>query len=53
LKNPPVGSILVVDGLSKDQKSRTSIAVMYRVQGSDLEHNDWYWMQFIPKGTIA
>lgn len=49
----PFGSILVIEDYSPDGKTRNSISIMYRVKGTDPEHNDWYWMRYLPNGSLA
>jgi hypothetical protein len=50
---PPVGSIFVIDDYADDGKTRNSVSIMYRVKGTDPEHNDWYWLRYLPNGSIA
>jgi len=26
---------------------------MYRSKGADPQHNDWYWLKYLPNGSIA
>lgn len=52
-KSPPVGSILVIEDYSADGKTRNSVSIMYRVKGTDPEHSDWYWMRYLPNGSLA
>lgn len=53
VKSLPDGAILVIEDLSKDGKSRDGVSVMYRVKDTDPEHNDWYWLRFLPDGSIS
>jgi len=48
----PYGSILVTENYDKDKKL-TDITVMYRSKGSDPQHGDWYWLKYLPNGSIA
>lgn len=48
----PLGAVIVADNYDKDKK-RTDITVMYRVKGTDPQHNDWYWLKYLPDGSIA
>ncbi|HVC93115.1 MAG TPA: cytochrome P460 family protein [Pirellulales bacterium] len=47
------GSILVQEELDEDQKTLKSVSVMYRVKGTDPDHFDWYWLRYLPDGTVA
>jgi hypothetical protein len=49
----PYGAILVTENYADDEKTLQNITVMYRYKGSDPKHNDWYWLQYQPGGTIA
>lgn len=49
----PHGSILVMENTGADDETVTAVSVMYRVRGSDPANHDWYWMQFLPDGTLA
>jgi hypothetical protein len=49
----PFGSILVIEDYPGDGNTRNSISIMYRVKGTDPEHNDWYWMRYLPNGALA
>ncbi len=46
------GSILVQEEYD-DQKTLKSVSVMYRVKGADPAHFDWYWLRYLPDGTVA
>jgi hypothetical protein len=47
------GSILVQEEFDDDQKTLKGVSVMYRVKGADPAHFDWYWMRYLPDGTLA
>jgi len=49
----PYGSILVTENTGSDDDTVTAISVMYRVRGSDPANHDWFWMQYLPDGTLA
>lgn len=49
----PYGSILVTENYEKDKKTLRDITVMYRSKGTDPQHGDWYWLKYLPDGTIA
>lgn len=53
MKKLPYGAILVAESYEKNQKTLTGVAVMYRSKGADPEHGDWYWLNYLPDGTIA
>ncbi len=50
--NPPPGSIIIKENYSPDHKLM-AVTVMYRVAGYDPEHKDWYWVKYLPDGTVA
>jgi len=55
LDNPatlPYGSILVAENYDQDKKLK-DITVMYRSKGADPQHGDWYWLKYLPNGSIA
>lgn len=49
----PPGAVLVAENYAKDQKTLSRITVMYRVKGYDPKANDWYWLEYLPNGSIA
>ncbi|MBW3599464.1 MAG: cytochrome P460 family protein [Planctomycetes bacterium] len=49
----PYGAILVAANYAEDQTTLVDISVMYRVKGADPQHSDWYWMKYLPNGSIA
>ena len=53
LSAPPQGSIFVIDDYADNGKTRNNVSIMYRAKGSDPEHNDWYWLRYLPNGSIA
>ena len=53
LKNLPLGAILVTENYAEDQKKLEDITIMYRVKGTDPRHYDWYWLKYLPNGSIA
>ena len=53
LASAPQGAILVAENYGKDEQTLTSITVMYRVKGSEPKTNDWYWLEYLPNGSIA
>ena len=53
LKKLPSGSILIKENYGKDKKTLMAVTVMFRSKGYDPEHNDWYWVKYMPNGTVA
>ncbi|HEX4131420.1 MAG TPA: cytochrome P460 family protein [Pirellulales bacterium] len=53
LATPPFGSIVVREDAASDPSMRSSVSVMYRVQGTDPKNFDWYWLRFQPDGSLA
>ena len=53
LSSPPQGSIFVIDDYADGGKTRNNVSIMYRAKGTDPEHNDWYWLRYLPNGSIA
>ena len=49
----PYGSILVTENYDKDKTTLRDITVMYRTKGTDPQHGDWYWLKYLPDGSIA
>lgn len=52
-KDPPQGSILVKENYGKDKKTLMAITVMYRSKGYDAKNHDWYWVKYLPNGSVA
>jgi len=52
-KKLPQGSILVKENYGKDGETLMAVTVMYRSQGYDPEHYDWYWVKYMPDGSVA
>lgn len=48
----PAKSIIVKENYAPDQKTLGAVTVMYRVEGYDPEHGDWYWIKYRPDGTV-
>jgi plastocyanin len=49
--NMSAGSIIVKNNYD-DNKELIAITAMYKVDGYDPEHNDWFWVEYSPDGTI-
>lgn len=47
----PFGSMLVKENYNPDS-TLASITVMYKAEGFDPEHHDWWWMRRFPDGTV-
>jgi hypothetical protein len=52
-KELPYGSIIVKENFGKDKTTLMAVTVMYRANGYDPEHHDWYWVKYNPDGTVA
>jgi hypothetical protein len=50
--DPPTGSFIVKENFGDEKKSLMAITVMYRSKGYDPKHNDWYWIKYLPDGTV-
>jgi len=53
LQGLPMKSVLVREAYAADGKTLENIAVMYRSKGVDPKNGDWYWMMYLPDGTLA
>ena len=49
----PHGSVVIKENYGPDKKTLMAITVMFRSKGYDPEHNDWYWVKYMPDGTVA
>lgn len=47
------GSILINEEYDEDQETLSAVSVMYCVKGTDPAHYDWYWIKYLPDGTVA
>jgi len=47
----PFGSIIVKENFAPDS-SLAAVTVMYKAEGFDPEHNDWWWMKRLADGTV-
>ncbi len=47
----PVNGIIVKENYSPE-KDLAATTVMYKVQGYNAEHHDWFWAKYRPDGTI-
>jgi hypothetical protein len=52
-KSLPHESILVKENFGKDGKTLMAVTVMYRSKNFDPDHNDWYWIEYMPDGSVA
>ncbi len=48
----PHGSILIKENFREDGKSLLSVTIMYRSQGYDPLNNDWFWVKYLPDGSV-
>ncbi len=51
--NMPFGSIIVKENYGEDEETLMAITVMQRSEGYDAEHMDWYYVKYMPDGTVA
>ncbi len=47
----PAGAIIVKENYMPDS-TLAATTVMYKVEGYDADHNDWYWLKVLADGTI-
>ena len=47
------GSMLLLENYNATGNRLTSITLMYRSEGYDPQHNDWFWAKYRPDGTLA
>lgn len=52
-KNPPAGSVIVKENYTADGKTLAAITVMYKANGYDPEHGDWYYVKYNADGSVA
>jgi len=53
LQRLPLKSILVREGYAADGQTLENITVMYRSKGVDPANGDWYWIMYLPDGSLA
>lgn len=49
----PSGSAVVKENYGEDGETLMAITVMYRSEGYDPEHGDWYWVKYEPDGRVS
>ena len=49
----PSGSVIVKENYGKDKKTVMAITVMYRLKDYNPAGGDWYWVKYLPDGTVA
>ena len=49
----PHRSIVIKENYGPDKKTLMAVTVMYRMEGYNPEHYDWYWAKYNPDGTVA
>ena len=47
----PPNSIIVKENYTEDGEFRAT-TVMYKVEGYNPEHNDWFWLKVLEDGTV-
>lgn len=47
----PDGAVVIKENFRPDS-SLAAITVMYKRDGYDTEHNDWYWVKYLPDGSV-
>ncbi|MEM8679579.1 MAG: cytochrome P460 family protein [Planctomycetota bacterium] len=52
-EDPVPGSILLMENLNSSGTRVISITVMYRVNGYDPPHGDWFWAKYQMDGKLA
>ena len=52
-KKPPFGSIIVKENYGPMKKKLMAITVMYRFKDYNPKAGDWYWIKYMPNGTVA
>lgn len=50
--DPPHKSIIVKENYTPEKKL-AAVTVMYRVENYDADNKDWYWVKYMPDGTVA
>lgn len=53
LQKLPLKSVLVREAYAADDLTLENITVMYRSKGVDPENGDWYWIMYLPNGSLA
>ena len=47
----PAGSFVIKENYMPDS-TLAAVTVMYKVEGYNAEHNDWWWMKRLADGTV-
>ena len=47
----PNGAVVIKENFKPDS-ALAAITVMYKHEGYDAEHNDWYWVKYLPDGSV-
>ena len=45
--------VVIKENYGSDKRTLKAITVMYRSEGHDPQHNDWYWVKYNPDGSPA
>ena len=49
----PNGSIILKENFGPDGMTLMAVTVMYRTEGYDPEHGDWYWAKYDADGQVS
>jgi hypothetical protein len=47
----PAGSLIVKENYGPD-KNLMALTIMYRVEGYNPDAGDWFWLKYLPDGTV-
>lgn len=47
------GSILIKENYAEDGVTLMAVTAMYKSEGFDPEHGDWYWVKYEPNGRVT
>lgn len=47
----PDGAVVVKENYKPDS-TLAAVTVMYKKRGYDPQHNDWYWVKYLPDGSV-
>jgi len=48
----PSGSIVIKENYGPDKQQLMAVTVMYRHEGYNPDGGDWYWVKYLPDGTV-
>ncbi|MCA9063106.1 MAG: cytochrome P460 family protein [Planctomycetaceae bacterium] len=49
----PNGSVIIKENFGPDGTTLMAVTLMYRTQGFDPEHGDWYWAKYEADGRVS